>query len=86
MPSGVSYNHQTVALDGEIFSDCDFSACRLTYGGGEPPQFDRCRFDACDWRFEESAARTLIYLKRMWSAGAKAAVQTAIKDITVAAR
>jgi hypothetical protein len=86
MQSGVSYNHQTVMLDGEAFSHCEFAACRLVYGGGEPPQFDNCRFDACEWKFEEAAARTLSYLKLMWSVGAKAAVQTTIKEITVVGR
>jgi hypothetical protein len=86
MQSGVSYNHQTVVLDGEAFSDCDFAECRLVYNGGPPPQFDRCRFDACEWKFDEAAAHTLTYLKLMWSVGAKAAVQSTIKEITVAAR
>lgn len=86
MQTGVSYNHQTVALDGESFSGCAFAECRLVYAGGAPPTFEDCRFDECDWRFEAGAADTLSHLKRMWSLGAKAAVQTAIKEITVAAR
>jgi hypothetical protein len=86
MPSGESYNHQTVVLDGEAYSDCEFAACRLIYSGGELPQFNNCRFDACDWKFEEAASRTLSYLKLMWSAGAKAQVQATIKEITVAGR
>ena len=86
MQSGASYNHQTIALDGETFSHCEFSACRLVYSGGEPPQFQGCRFDACEWKFEGAAAQTMSYLKLMWSVGAKAAVQTTIKEITVAAR
>lgn len=86
MQTGVSYNHQTVTLDGEAFSDCDFAACRLVYAGGELPQFESCRFDACEWKFEEGAARTLSYLKVMWGVGAKTAVQTTIKEITVVGR
>lgn len=85
MPDGVLYNHQTVLLDGETFDRCEFVACRLVYAGGAPPQFDSCRFDACDWKFEEAAADTLAHLKLMWRLGAKAAVQTTIKEITVAA-
>ncbi len=86
MQSGVSYNHQTVMLDGETFSHCQFAACRLVYGGGEPPQFDGCRFDACEWKFEEAAVRTLSHLKLMWNVGAKASVQALIKEITVVGR
>jgi hypothetical protein len=86
MESGVSYNHQTVLLDGESYSDCSFASCRLVYAGGEAPRFDRCRFEDCDWKLEEAAAQTLSFLKLMWTVGAKAAVQATIKEITVATR
>ncbi|THD64066.1 hypothetical protein [Phenylobacterium sp.] len=81
-----SYNHQTVVLDGETFSDCAFAACRLVYSGGEPPQFESCRFDDCEWKFEEAAAHSLAFLKLMWTVGAKPAVQSIIKEITVVGR
>lgn len=84
MQSGVTYNHQTVMLDGEVFSSCEFAACRLVYSGGPPPVFEDCRFDACEWKFEDAAEQTLSHLKLMWNVGAKAAVQTTIKEITVA--
>jgi len=83
MTSGVTYSHETVALDGQAFSDCEFRDCRLVYSGGEVPVFDRCRFHGCEWRFDEAAQRTLAYLKLVWSVGEKATVQAAIKDITV---
>jgi hypothetical protein len=86
MPNDVNYNHETVLLDGETFSDCNFAACRLVYSGGELPTFDGCRFDNCEWKFEDAAAQTLAYLKLMWAVGAKAAVQTTIKEITVVGR
>ncbi|MDB5460652.1 MAG: hypothetical protein JWO72_2393 [Caulobacteraceae bacterium] len=82
MPSGVLYNHETVSLDGETFEDCEFRSCRLVYGGGEPPSLSGCRFDACEWKFEDAAARTLAHLKLVWSVGGKAPVQALIKDIT----
>ncbi|WP_269714683.1 hypothetical protein [Caulobacter sp. NIBR2454] len=86
MQTGVNFNHQTVQLDGETFSDCEFAASRLVYSGGELPIFDNCRFDGCEWKYEEASARTLSYLKLMWAVGAKTAVQTTIKEITVATR
>jgi hypothetical protein len=86
MQTGESYNHQTVVLDGETFADCAFAACRLVYSGGELPQFERCRFDDCEWKFEEAAAQTLSYLKLMWGVGAKPSVQALIKEITVVGR
>lgn len=84
MPSGVSYHHETVALDGQSFSDCEFRDCRLVYAGGDPPTFTRCRFDGCEWKHDDAAARTLAHLKLVWSVGGKATVQALIKDITAA--
>lgn len=83
MPSGVIYNHETVLLDGEDFSDCEFRDCRMVYAGGETPAFSGCTFVGCDWKQEDAAARTLAYLKQVWNAGGKATVQALIKDITV---
>ncbi|MBW8813257.1 MAG: hypothetical protein JF588_07500 [Caulobacterales bacterium] len=84
MPSGAFYNHETIALDGEAFSSCEFRDCRLVYSGGAPPTFADCRFDGCDWRYDEAAARTLAHLKVVWNLGGKPSVQALIKDITVA--
>jgi hypothetical protein len=86
MPSSTIYNHETVALDGEEFVDCEFRDARLVYSGGELPTFSGCKFDACEWRFEGAAARTLAHLKLIWGVGAKAHVQGLIKEITGAAR
>lgn len=82
MQASTIFNHETVPLDGEAFSDCEFRDCRLVYSGGEPPVFKGCRFDKCEWRMEDAAARTLDHLKIVWGAGGKAAVQALIKDIT----
>ena len=50
------FNHETVILDGETFSSCEFRDCRLVYSGGEPPSFQGCRIDDCEWKFEGPAA------------------------------
>ena len=76
------FNHETVALDGESFSDCEFRDCRLVYSGGEPPVFAGCSFHDCEWKLEGPAAHTLAHLKAMWAAGAKSTVQSLIKEIT----
>ena len=86
MPSGVVYNRETIQLDGEEFSDCEFRHARLVYSGGELPDFSRCRFDDCEWKFEGAAARTLAHLKLLWAVGAKTSVQAQIKEITGAVR
>jgi len=84
MPSGVMYNHETVVLDGETFSDCEFRDCRLVYSGGATPVFESCKFHGCEWKQDDAAIRTLAYLKALWNVGEKATVQALIKDITVA--
>lgn len=86
MQDGASYNHQTVALDGETFSNCSFQSCRLVFGGAAAPTFEDCQFVDCEWKFEGSAAETMACLKLMWNAGAKPAVQTMIKDVTAVGR
>ena len=82
MQTAIIFNHETVALDGERYSGCEFRGCRMVFRGGEPPHFDDCLFDNCDWRFEEAAANTLAHLKIVWAAGGKATVQALIKTIT----
>ena len=82
MQTATIFNHETVPLDGESFADCEFRDCRLVYSGGGAPHFEHCRFDHCDWKFDDAAARTLAHLKLIWSAGGKAAVQALIKEIT----
>jgi hypothetical protein len=82
MASGEIYNHETVQLDGETFSHCEFRDCRMVYGGGQPPVFADCTFVGCDWKYDDAAARTLAYLKLVWNVGGKGPVQALIRDIT----
>lgn len=86
MQTATIFNHETVPLDGESFSDCEFRDCRMVYSGGSLPIFDGCRFDGCDWKFDDAAARTLAHLKLIWAQGGKAPVQGLIKEITGAVR
>jgi hypothetical protein len=86
MQTAVIFNHETVALDGQSFADCAFQDCRMVYAGGAVPIFEACRFDRCEWKFDDAAARTLAQLKLIWGLGAKAPVQAMIKEITGASR
>ena len=84
MPNNITYSHETVILEAETFSSCEFRDCRLVYTGGEPATLTDCKFVDCEWKLEDAAARTLAHLKLMWSAGGKGPVQALIKDITAA--
>ena len=86
MQTATIFNHETVSLDGEHFADCEFRDCRMVYAGGEPPTFEGCRFDGCEWKFDGAAADTLVYLQTLWAVGAKTQVQAMIKTITGAVR
>ncbi len=86
MPSATNFSLETVALDGETFSDCEFRDCRLVFSGGELPVFEACSFVDCEWKFDDAAARTLGQLKLVWSLGGKAPVQAMIKEITGVSR
>jgi hypothetical protein len=80
--AGAIYNHETIPLDGQEFSDCEFRDCRLVYAGGELPSFSGCRFEACEWKYDGPAALTLAHLKLVWGLGGKPSVQALIKEIT----
>ncbi len=82
MQTAVIFNHETVTLDNQRYADCEFRGCRMVFRGGEPPLFDGCRFDDCDWRFEDAAANTLAHLKLVWGVGGKTTVQSLIKTVT----
>lgn len=86
MTGDAIYNHETIVLDGESFERCEFRSCRLVYAGGALPTFSECRFEACEWKYEEAAARTLAYLKLVWGVGGKASVQALIKEVTSVGR
>jgi hypothetical protein len=80
----MTYSHETVLVEADTFSDCEFRDCRLVYTGGEPAVMTGCKFVDCEWKLEDAAANTLVHLKLMWTAGDKARVQALIKDITAA--
>ena len=82
MQVATAFTRETVQLDGETFEDCDFKKCRMVYAGGPAPVFNSCRFEDCDWKFEDAAARTLEHMKAVWNAGGNQQLQALIKDIT----
>lgn len=81
MEVGASYNHETVLMDGVVFRDCSFQACRLIFSGSRAPVFEYCRFADCEWVFEGFAAEALSCLTAMWGAGARQAVQTMVERV-----
>lgn len=54
-----------IALDGNAFTNIDFSDAVLIYDGGVPPSFANCRFNTARFTFRNSASNTLMFLRAM---------------------
>lgn len=64
-------------IDGTQYQDIAFSNAELIYGGGDPPGFANCTFDATTFTFTDSAAATLVFLRSM------APTQTGMRGIVL---
>lgn len=53
------------ALDGNTFTNCEFSNAELVYKGGPQPSFINCRFTKARFAFEDEAANTVNLLRGM---------------------
>ena len=54
-----------IAIDGQVFINCEFKDARLLFDGGTPPNFDNCRFTNSRFGFQSEAANTLNFLRAM---------------------
>ncbi len=54
-----------IALDGQVFRNCQFRNARLVFSGGTPPGFANCTFDNTEFVFDGAAGNTLQFLKAM---------------------
>jgi hypothetical protein len=66
---GVSFTGEDILLDGGVFRDCRFEACRLHYDGGALPVLTGCHFADCGWFFGGAAANTLSMLAALRHGG-----------------
>lgn len=53
-----TFEGETIRLDGNTYSGCDFRRCTIAFGGGVV-QMDGCSFDGCTWQVTDAALRTL---------------------------
>lgn len=77
-----AFTNETVHLDGQSYFDCEFKKCRMVYEGGEIPEFNGCHFDACDWKLEGAANRTVNWLKFLHATGNQTLVEGIMKMIS----
>jgi hypothetical protein len=78
---GKTYTGESVLVDGQEFSRCTFSKCTFVYSGGEIPVFDHSQIDACSWRFDGHAERTIHLMAALYRIGFKNVVDGTIDAI-----
>jgi hypothetical protein len=61
--------HQSIVLDGNEYIGCKFESCQMIYRGGELPKLNQCHFVRCSWHLEESAQRTVRFLRGIYHSG-----------------
>lgn len=61
----VTFENQTVELDGSSFVACTFRDCVLAFRGSAPTGIQNCGMIRCRWQFEDAAAITLSFVREM---------------------
>jgi len=81
---GREFNGVTEHLDGNTYTQCTFTNCTVIYRGGEIPIITSCEFEQCVWGWEDSAGRTLEFLRSMRNrlgTGGKSVVEDVARHI-----
>jgi hypothetical protein len=60
---------ELVTLDGNEFINCEFENCTMVYNGGEQPKLQQCHFARCQWKLDQAAKRTMIFLRSIYHSG-----------------
>jgi hypothetical protein len=64
--TGQTFSSATEVVDGNRYVECRFDNCTMIYRGGEIPHITGCQFDGCNWRFEDAAERTLLFMWQVY--------------------
>lgn len=56
-----TFRNEDVELDGNEYTNCSFSRCRMIFRGTAVPGFHSCGFDELLWKFEDAAARAAAF-------------------------
>ena len=59
---GGKYENQVVALDDNLFEDCEFVECRLVYSGTGTVGLNGCNLRNCSFQFEGAAGNAVAFL------------------------
>jgi hypothetical protein len=61
----VSFNNETVRLDGNHYNDCRFTGCRFVFSGEAPVQMNGCTMSRCTFKLEGPALLTVSFLTQL---------------------
>ena len=62
---GGKYHNQVVALDGNLFENCEFVGCQLVYSGAGPVGLSDCKLSNCSFKFEGAAGNAVAFLNAL---------------------
>lgn len=82
--SSQTFENDNIVVDGNHYNDCKFDNCSLVFRGGQIPQITGCGFDNCRWQFEDSAQRTMTFLKALYHGageGGKELVESTFSEL-----
>jgi hypothetical protein len=57
-----TFDGGVVDVDGNDYTDCQFTGCTIRYSGGGPIKMDSCKFEDCQFALDGAAANTISYL------------------------
>lgn len=80
----VELTGETILLDGATLTGCTLRQCRLVFNGIAGVNLGVNTFIDCTWSFDGPAARTVQFLKALYTGGGKALVDRTIEDIRAA--
>lgn len=75
------FKDQDIVLDGNTFTECTFTNCRLSYSGVLPVSMVSNRFDNCKWGFLGPAAATLNFMTALYHGGGKEIIEATFSNI-----
>jgi hypothetical protein len=61
--------NETIVLDDNEFIACEFENCTMVYSGGEQPKLQQCHFVRCQWKLDQAAKRTMLFLRSIYHSG-----------------
>ncbi len=64
--TGKTFKNETIEIDFNGFSNCQFDGCTFVYHGYGEIGFDGCTFTNVSWTFAGAAANTLKFMQGLY--------------------